>query len=185
MVDEKNAAWRRRDMALRLSHPIAAVVHLASATFILLYGLNAADNCIRTYDVSVLPGFEITKWYFRCYDRDTEKYTASTSCAVKDRAFYAKGWRTQFDSDDKCPDVRPEGPSINILVFAALFAYWSGLWHVVASVSAFGVAGGSKHVLEWLSRPALRCGEAGLATAFAWVKLAGGVATPTGARKEK
>lgn len=148
MADDKDAAWRRRDMALRLSHPIAAVVHLASATFILLYGLNAADNCIRSYDVSVLPGFEITKWYFRCYDRDAEKYTESTSCAVRDRAFYAKGWRTQFDADadDKCPDVRPKGPSINILVFAALFAYWSGLWHVVASVSAFGVSGGKSDV---------------------------------------
>lgn len=148
MLNDKDVAWRRRDMALRLSHPIAAVVHLASATFILLYGLHAADNCIRTYDVSVLPGFKITKWYFRCYNHETQKYTASTSCAVKDRAFYAKGWKTQFDADgdDKCPDVRPEGPSINILVFAALFAYWSGLWHVVASVGAFGVSGGKSDV---------------------------------------
>lgn len=140
--------WRRRDMALRLSHPIAAVVHLASATFILLYGLNAADNCIRKYDVSILPGFQITKWYFRCYDPDTKEYTASTACAVKNRAFYAKGWRTQFDADnsESCPRNRPKGASINILAFAALFAYWSGLWHVVASVSAFAVAGGKSSV---------------------------------------
>lgn len=128
--------WMRKDAALRISHPIAAAVHLASATFILAYGISEAPrNCISAYNVVVRPRLDITKWYFSCYNATSKEAAFGGDCTDADKIFYSKGWRAELP-EKGCPKL-PDDPSINILVLAALFAYWSGLWHVVASVGAW------------------------------------------------
>ena len=136
--------WYSHPQLHRVQHTLAACVHLASATTILLYGLSETSWDIGAYDVNIMEGGNRTVWKYSCYNRTSGTYMSAGNetlalqcnnkacresaawaiikkCPTANRAFYAPGLR---------------GPNservfvFNILAAAFTFAAWSGVWHL-------------------------------------------------------
>ena len=102
-------------------HCAAGVVHILSASTILIIGL--AERPLKEYNLNIKRSGNRVVWQYVCYADGV--YTNDIECSTENKAFYSDGLRGSSDTALL---------SFNVLFWAFFFAAWSGTMHIYVAV---------------------------------------------------